>query len=84
MNRDETYWADVWFHGDCILWAPDVYMKGNSLTNLDSKINQFWKQKCCLCHHEGAAIPVGDKYVHFPCAKKHGYHMNEALFSCHA
>ncbi|ETN76196.1 hypothetical protein NECAME_11862 [Necator americanus] len=44
LSRTETYCIDVWFHGDCILWAPDVQMRGNQLTMLEEKLHEFWKQ----------------------------------------
>ncbi|KAK6059850.1 hypothetical protein COOONC_02500 [Cooperia oncophora] len=81
LNKNETYCIDVWFHGDCILWAPDIQMKGNQLTCLEEKLHQFWKQNCWICKNSGAAINVGNKFVHFGCAKKHGYKMNRHLLS---
>ncbi|EYB83314.1 hypothetical protein Y032_0338g2940 [Ancylostoma ceylanicum] len=79
LSKTETYCIDVWFHGDCILWAPDVQMKGSQLTKLEEKLHQFWKQTCCICRCSGAAISVDNKFVHFPCAKKHGYKMDRFL-----
>ncbi|KAE9421764.1 hypothetical protein Angca_000703, partial [Angiostrongylus cantonensis] len=67
--KGETYCIDVWFHGDCLLWAPDIQLKGNQLTQLEEKLHQFWKQTCWICKNSGASIKVEDKFVHFPCAK---------------
>ncbi|CAI4229495.1 unnamed protein product [Auanema sp. JU1783] len=76
---------DIWLHGDCALWAPNVHMKGNELTNLQEQLSVFWKQTCLICHTEGAAITLNNgKHVHFPCAQKSGYKMNSHFFSCEA
>ncbi|VDO57034.1 unnamed protein product [Haemonchus placei] len=68
----KTYCIDVWFHGDCILWAPDIQMKGNQLTCLEEKLHQFWKQNCWVCKNSGATINVDNRFMHFGCAKKQG------------
>ncbi|KAJ1370297.1 hypothetical protein KIN20_031991 [Parelaphostrongylus tenuis] len=44
LTKGETYCIDVWFHGDCLLWSPDIQMKGNQFTHLEEKLHQFWKQ----------------------------------------
>lgn len=81
LSKNETYCIDVWFHGDCILWAPGIQMKGNQLTGLEEKLHQFWEQNCWICKNSGASINVDNKYVHFSCAKKQGYKINRHLLS---
>ncbi|GMT24474.1 hypothetical protein PFISCL1PPCAC_15771, partial [Pristionchus fissidentatus] len=71
MTKDSSCLIDIWLHGDCALWAPDVYMAANQLENLEEKLNVFWSQSCFICHQSGASIPVDGKHAHFPCAAKH-------------
>ncbi|PAV64352.1 hypothetical protein WR25_20484 [Diploscapter pachys] len=76
---------DVWFHGDCVLWAPGIHMKGAVLTDLNENLERFWKQPCAVCKKEGASIQIGtNKFAHFPCAKKQDYKMDWSLLSCRA
>ncbi|CAB02880.3 PHD-type domain-containing protein [Caenorhabditis elegans] len=63
---------ELWFHGSCVLWAPNVHLHGNQLTNLDNQIDIFWSQTCIVCRKTGAAISVQNKkntFIHYPCAK---------------
>ncbi|KAJ1370296.1 hypothetical protein KIN20_031988 [Parelaphostrongylus tenuis] len=61
--------------------TKDIQMKGNQFTHLEEKLHQFWKQSCWICKNSGASIKVENKFVHFPCARKHGYKMDRHLLS---
>uniref|UniRef100_A0A915PZZ1 PHD-type domain-containing protein n=1 Tax=Setaria digitata TaxID=48799 RepID=A0A915PZZ1_9BILA len=66
-DQDELY-CDIWLHGPCALTAPGIYLVGNQLDGLETKISTFWAQHCAVCSKEGAAIENRGKYYHFPCA----------------
>ncbi|KAF8376036.1 hypothetical protein PRIPAC_82465 [Pristionchus pacificus] len=83
MARSSSSLIDIWMHGSCALWAPDVHMAANQLENLEEKLNIFWGQSCFVCHQSGASIPVDGKYLHFPCAMKHpGVVLDQSTFTC--
>ncbi|MFH4976284.1 hypothetical protein AB6A40_002993 [Gnathostoma spinigerum] len=68
---------DVWFHGDCALWTPDIELHGNKIPNLSDIMQKVWLQKCAVCKKEGASIDFGDRtYGHYPCAVGKGYEMD--------
>ncbi|KAL3072122.1 hypothetical protein niasHS_016297 [Heterodera schachtii] len=35
---------DIWLHGDCALWAPELFLVGGRLPTLQLHIQQYWKQ----------------------------------------
>ncbi|CAD6195671.1 unnamed protein product [Caenorhabditis auriculariae] len=76
--------VEVWMHGDCVLWAPDIQLNGNHLTNLNVKLKQFWGQHCAVCSKVGASIPVlgTENVLHFPCAVQKGYKLDEGRLTC--
>ncbi|EFO92329.1 hypothetical protein CRE_10935 [Caenorhabditis remanei] len=62
---------ELWFHGSCALWAPNVHLHGSQLTNLEHQMDIFWSQNCAICRKNGASIAVQNKkntFVHYPCA----------------
>ncbi|GMR48592.1 hypothetical protein PMAYCL1PPCAC_18787, partial [Pristionchus mayeri] len=83
MARGSSSLIDIWLHGACALWAPDIHMAGNQLENLEEKLNVFWGQSCFVCHQSGASIPVDGKFLHFPCAiKQQDIFLDEKLLAC--
>uniref|UniRef100_A0A914LV05 PHD-type domain-containing protein n=1 Tax=Meloidogyne incognita TaxID=6306 RepID=A0A914LV05_MELIC len=40
---------DVWIHGECALWTPDLFLIGGRFPNLQNNIFRYWKQKCAVC-----------------------------------
>ncbi|KAL7070219.1 hypothetical protein ACQ4LE_010459 [Meloidogyne hapla] len=49
---------DVWIHGECALWAPDLFLVGGRFPNFQKNILSYWKQKCTICGDIGATIPL--------------------------
>uniref|UniRef100_A0A914HK07 Uncharacterized protein n=1 Tax=Globodera rostochiensis TaxID=31243 RepID=A0A914HK07_GLORO len=35
---------DIWLHGDCALWAPELFLVGGRLPTLQFHIHRYWKQ----------------------------------------
>ncbi|CAI2351047.1 unnamed protein product [Caenorhabditis sp. 36 PRJEB53466] len=78
---------EVWFHGSCALWAPNVHLHGSQLTNLEPQLDIFWSQTCAVCRKNGASIPVQNKkntFVHYPCAQNKGYKLDEHALLCNS
>lgn len=78
---------ELWFHGSCILWTPNVQLHGSQLTNLDHQMDIFWSQHCAICRKTGAAISVGSKkntFVHYLCARSKGYQLDEHSLVCNS
>uniref|UniRef100_A0A1I7U5S3 PHD-type domain-containing protein n=1 Tax=Caenorhabditis tropicalis TaxID=1561998 RepID=A0A1I7U5S3_9PELO len=78
---------ELWFHGSCILWAPNVHLHGSQLTNLEQQMDLFYTQNCTICKKNGAAISVQSKkntFVHYPCAKNKAYKLDEHTLSCNS
>ncbi|CAL2041280.1 unnamed protein product [Caenorhabditis brenneri] len=78
---------ELWFHGACVLWAPNIHLHGSQLTNLEHQMDTFWSQNCVVCKKNGAAINVPSKkntFVHYPCALNKGYKLNEHTLSCNS
>ncbi|KAK6109073.1 hypothetical protein QQG55_34530 [Brugia pahangi] len=72
INDQTELYCDIWLHGPCALTAPGIYLVGNQLDGLETKIGAFWAQHCAVCSKEGAAIENRGKYYHFPCALQKG------------
>ncbi|CAG9541057.1 unnamed protein product [Cercopithifilaria johnstoni] len=72
INEQTEIYCDIWLHGPCAVTAPGIYLVGNQLEGLETKINTFWTQHCAVCNKEGAAIENRGKYYHFPCAVQKG------------
>ncbi|VDM94820.1 unnamed protein product, partial [Onchocerca ochengi] len=68
INEETELYCDIWLHGPCALSAPGIYLVGNQLDGLETKISDFWAQHCAVCSKEGATIENRGKYYHFPCA----------------
>jgi len=64
--------ADLWFHGDCVHWAPGILLRGWGMTGLDEYLPTYWNQKCTSCEELGASITCAVKgcqqSFHYPCA----------------
>ncbi|GMS96175.1 hypothetical protein PENTCL1PPCAC_18350, partial [Pristionchus entomophagus] len=83
MARGSSSLIDIWLHGACAVWAPDIHMAANQLENLEEKLNIFWGQSCLVCHQSGASIPMDGKHLHYPCAMKHpGVEMDDQTLTC--
>ncbi|CAP28184.1 Protein CBG08339 [Caenorhabditis briggsae] len=86
-TKKPSYKIELWFHGSCILWAPNVNLHGSQLTNLDHQMDIFWSQNCAICRKTGAAISIQNKkntHVHYPCAKNKGYKLDEHALVCNS
>ncbi|CAB3409228.1 unnamed protein product [Caenorhabditis bovis] len=63
--------VELWFHGDCALWAPGVHMIANELSNLEVLVEKFWSKKCENCSLIGATIQTPahkPHFLHYKCA----------------
>ncbi|KAI1731765.1 transcription factor 20 [Ditylenchus destructor] len=75
--------VDLWFHGNCVLWAPELFLIGGQIAGLSNFMNQYWSQKCDICLKIGATIKAANNcFIHYPCAIEKGYQLNELTFTC--
>lgn len=41
LNKGLT---DLWFHGKCSLWAPELYLVGGKFFGLERFMKKYWSQ----------------------------------------
>uniref|UniRef100_A0A8R1HYM0 PHD-type domain-containing protein n=1 Tax=Caenorhabditis japonica TaxID=281687 RepID=A0A8R1HYM0_CAEJA len=78
---------ELWLHGTCALWAPNLHLVGSQLSNLDPQMDIFWSQTCSICRKSGASVVVQNKkntFVHYPCAQSKGYKLDEHTLLCNS
>ena len=51
---------DIWLHGECALWTPELFLVGGRLPSLQLQIQRYWNQECVHCHGIGATIPISN------------------------
>jgi len=82
------HYTDVWLHGDCALWTPELQLKGAMLIGLQENVARYWMQRCEICSKEGATIACDDdddkRFVHYPCAVHKGYILDRYTYTCRA
>ncbi len=43
QNANQDTFLDVWVHRDCVIWTPDICLRGCQLHGLAAAINASWK-----------------------------------------
>lgn len=51
---------DIWMHGQCALWTPELYLVGGRFPTLQKNIQRYWHEKCTYCNQFGATIPISN------------------------
>lgn len=73
--------TEVWFHEDCAIWAPNLFLVGSRLVGLDSAIWNSTVYKCTYCCRYGAVICCLQreckKSSHVICARENNWLLNE-------
>uniref|UniRef100_A0A914CSN5 PHD-type domain-containing protein n=2 Tax=Acrobeloides nanus TaxID=290746 RepID=A0A914CSN5_9BILA len=83
-SRHDWHSLDIWMHGYCALWTPDLHLVGGQFLDLETRVVKYWSQNCTECHRSGATIPISNsKFLHYPCAVKRGCRFDERTFTCH-
>jgi hypothetical protein len=70
---DDTNY-EIWFHEDCIVWAPGTYIIGSNINNLEAAVWHSTRHRCTMCQKNGAMMAClhrgCKKEAHFVCARK--------------
>lgn len=65
---------EIWFHEDCIVWSPSVYIVGTKIIGLEQAVWQSTRHRCGCCQKNGAMIAclsrACKKEAHVFCARK--------------
>lgn len=74
MTKIDDDHFEIWFHEDCLAWAPGTYIIGNKINGLEAAVWQSTRHSCTTCTKNGAMIACLQrgckKESHFVCAKK--------------
>lgn len=69
---DKNY--EIWFHEDCLVYAPGTYIIGSKVNGLEAAVWQSTRHICTSCGKNGAMMAClyrgCKKEAHFVCAKK--------------
>jgi len=69
---------------DCVLWAGNVFLVGDTLRNLDSAVGDADDILCKICNKAGATIGCLKRGCpqtsHYPCAVLNGWNLNENTY----
>jgi len=70
LHETEKGAEEVWFHEDCVCWAPNVHMVGFELTGLDKAIWLTRTVDCMVCHQPGPSVGCNhcNAAVHVSCS----------------
>ncbi|XP_059225775.1 uncharacterized protein CG5098-like [Stomoxys calcitrans] len=78
---------EVWFHEDCGVWAPNLFLAGSRLVGLESAIWNSSFHKCILCEKMGATICCLEREceetVHLVCARENAWVLDESKLWSH-
>ncbi|VDP15753.1 unnamed protein product [Soboliphyme baturini] len=44
IPQNEDTFIDLWFHCNCLVWAPNIFLKRDKLIGIEDNLKQFWKQ----------------------------------------
>jgi len=68
-QEEET---EVWFHEECIVWIPGVYILGSRIIGMEEGVNLCLETRCMVCKEPGASLGCTKtgcrNAVHIPCA----------------
>jgi hypothetical protein len=54
-NRDSNT-VEIWFHEDCFIWIPNVFLIGGRIVGLEEGVAQCQDLFCCSCSERGASV----------------------------
>lgn len=74
MTKIDDNHFEIWFHEDCLVWAPGTYIIGSKVNGLEAAVWQSTRHQCCSCSKNGAMMAClfrgCKKEAHFVCARK--------------
>jgi hypothetical protein len=74
MTQVDENNMEVWFHEDCIVWAPGTHIIGSQIRGMEAAVWQSTRHQCCSCQKNGAMIAClargCKKESHIICARK--------------
>ncbi|XP_075168901.1 uncharacterized protein CG5098 [Haematobia irritans] len=78
---------EIWFHEDCSVWAPNLFLVGSRLVGLENAIWSCSLNKCTCCGKLGAGICClerdCDQTVHLICARENSWMLDETKLWAH-
>jgi hypothetical protein len=74
MTKIDDDHYEIWFHEDCLVWAPGTYIIGSKINGLEAAVWQSTRHQCTSCNKNGAMMACLQrgckKESHYVCAKK--------------
>ncbi|CAG0887234.1 unnamed protein product [Cyprideis torosa] len=75
---------EFWFHEDCLVWAPGVFLIGTQLQGLVDTMIQCENSLCVSCGESGASVactsPACVAVYHVPCAYAADCNLDETTY----
>ena len=72
--------TEIWFHEDCFVWIPNVFLIGGRIVGLEEGIAQCQELFCCSCEQRGASVgctaPGCRLVVHVHCGRQLHWRMD--------
>ena len=72
--------TEIWFHEDCFIWIPNVFLIGGRIVGLEDGIVQCQELFCCSCEQRGASVgctaPACRVVVHVHCGRQLHWRMD--------
>lgn len=84
MTQVSANCYEIWFHEDCAIWAPNIFVVGSRLAGLEEATWKSTRYDCVYCLKQGAllcCIQRGCKTTaHVPCARENKWLLDESKF----
>lgn len=86
MTKTNDHEYEIWTHEDCIVWSSGVHIIGARVVGLDAAVWSSVRHQCACCKQFGAVLSCLNRAckeeIHFPCAKKFKWTLDEQNFQC--
>uniref|UniRef100_T1PAD1 PHD-like zinc-binding protein n=1 Tax=Musca domestica TaxID=7370 RepID=T1PAD1_MUSDO len=79
---NEPQSMEIWFHEDCAIWAPNLFLVGSKLVGLENAIWNSTQHVCVYCNKSGAIVCCLEREcketAHPICAQESNWLLNES------